>query len=172
MRLSMCQRAARQHRESSRRWGDPASCSSECTNGPPALYADGRACFSWDHLLFQQLSGAKEPGADEVNITLKRRVDVSQTKRLHVIVRVRNSSNNGYRTKIDEYWDITNESAIVSWYDNRQYNYDNGRMSIEASTGLGYASQPDNSNLTRARFRLSNLESAAEPVAITFSYTR
>ncbi|MBQ6635594.1 MAG: Cna B-type domain-containing protein [Lachnospiraceae bacterium] len=112
------------------------------------------------------------PSADEVTITLKRTVDVPSTKTLRIIVRVRNSSDNGYNVGFDETWNITNESAIVSWYDNRQYNYENRRMSIETSSGVGCTSQADNSNLNRARFRLSNLANVSDSPTITFTYTR
>ena len=110
------------------------------------------------------------PGADDVNLTLKRTVDTPQTKTLHVVVRV--NSNNGYNTVVDQYWSITHDSANVSWYDNSQYSWDSRRISIETSTGLTCESQtPDGGSSTRAIFLLSDLASAAGDPTVTFSYT-
>ena len=114
-----------------------------------------------------------EPGAENVTVTLKRRVDVPQEKTLRVVVQVRNWQDNGYNVRINDTWTITHDSAIVSWYDNNQYNYEHGRMSINTSNGLSYETQSSGGGGNPvAVFKVSGLQNATGTPTITFSYTR
>lgn len=111
-------------------------------------------------------------GANEVNVTLKRRVEVPEEKYLTVTVNA--VGNNGSASKTSNRFLIEKDAVTVRWDDNSQFFYDRNRIPTPVQPPFVFTDRTNHSgnagsNL-EAIWEISNLSAATGDVEITINY--
>ena len=119
---------------------------------------------------------ADAPGESEVTVTLKRKVDVPQGKKLKIVVQAQYGNNSA--TLTDEIL-VKNTSYRIYWPDNGEFQWVAARLrsnvsgdnSVRVQDGIStHGSPSSNGNNMNAIWVVSNLGNLTQDTTITFTY--